>query len=81
VQERPTDPRLWRLFDLAGDEAIVVACQCGYGGVSYRAGDLQRERRIPSDTLIHRRKLPLSMANESLVSFIEGCSAQRKNNE
>jgi hypothetical protein len=49
--ERPSDPRLWRIFDLATDLAIVVRCKCGWITL-YQDGVLQRTRRLPSDTLI-----------------------------
>ena len=52
MRERSDDPRLWRLFDLNDDETIVVRCLCQNGTVSYGPGDLQRRRRLPSDTLI-----------------------------
>jgi hypothetical protein len=53
MRERSPDPRLWRLFDLADDETIVVRCLCQHGAVSYGGGALQRQRRLPSDTLIY----------------------------
>ena len=53
MQERSADPRLWRLFDLAGDETIAVRCVCQHGNVSYGPGALQKQRRLPSDTLIY----------------------------
>jgi hypothetical protein len=53
MQQRPTDPRLWRLLDLADDERIVVRCVCQHGNVSFGPGALQKQRRLPSDTLIY----------------------------
>jgi hypothetical protein len=53
MQQRPTDPRLWRLLDLAADETIVVRCERQHGNVSYQPGALQKRRRLPSDTLIY----------------------------
>jgi hypothetical protein len=53
MRERPGDPRLWRLFDLARDETIVIRCPCEHGNVSFGPGELQRRRRVPSDTLIY----------------------------
>ena len=52
MQQRPTDPRLWRLFDLAEHEAIKVLCPCGRCS-SYGPGVFQRTRRVASDTLIY----------------------------
>lgn len=53
MQERSSDPRLRRLFDLADDETIAVRCPCRHGNVSYGPGALQKQRRLPSDTLIY----------------------------
>jgi hypothetical protein len=63
--ERPSDPRLLRIFDLRPDEAIVVRCKCGWITV-YGDGVLQRTRRLPSDTLIYdlQFRLRCSYCNE-----------------
>lgn len=53
MKERSADPRLWRLFDLAPDETILVRCLCQHGNVSYGPGALQKQRRLASDTLIY----------------------------
>jgi hypothetical protein len=53
MDQRSPDPRLWRLFDLADDETIVVRCICRHGNLSYGPGALQKQRRLPSDTLIY----------------------------
>lgn len=53
MRERSADPRLWHLFDLADDETIAVRCPCRHGNVSFGPGALQRQRRLPSDTLIY----------------------------
>jgi hypothetical protein len=50
MHERSADPRLWRLAD---GEMIVVRCVCQHGNVSYGPGALQKQRRLPSDTLIY----------------------------
>jgi hypothetical protein len=46
------DPRTIRLYDLQPFEAIVVACSCGHI-TEYPEGLLQRQYRLPSDTLIY----------------------------
>jgi hypothetical protein len=53
LHQRPTDPRLLRLFDLAPHETIKVLCQCNHMIVSFGPGVMQRTRRVPSDTLIY----------------------------
>ena len=45
------DLRAMRLFDLGPHEAVIVRCACG-STVEYGNGYLQREYRIPSDTLV-----------------------------
>ena len=52
MRQRPDDPRLLRIFDVAPDEAVVVRCKCGRISV-YGDGVLQRTLRLPSDTLIY----------------------------
>jgi hypothetical protein len=51
VAERPSDPRLLRLLDLAPYETIEVQCICGYS-VQYPYGLLQRKYRVRSDSLV-----------------------------
>ena len=46
------DPRALRLYDLEPYEHIFVTCQCGQI-VQYMPGVLQRQHRVPSDTLIY----------------------------
>ena len=46
------DPRLLRLLDLAEHEFVRVSCLCGRI-VEYRAGVLQRLRRVSSATLVY----------------------------
>ena len=46
------DPRTMRLFDPAPHEAVIVRCACG-SIVECGNGFLQREHRIPSDTLVY----------------------------
>jgi hypothetical protein len=48
----PPDDRLIRLFDLAPHEKIIVYCECGWV-TEYGRGALQRQHRIPSDTLVY----------------------------
>lgn len=62
MNERPGDPRLLRLLDLAPHEAIVVRCRCGRISV-YHDGALQRTRRLPSDTLIFDLQFRLRCAH------------------
>ena len=49
--DKPGD-RLLRLFDLAPYEVIVVICDCGWS-TEYGRGFLQRNHRVPSDTLVY----------------------------
>src|SRR6185312_2560461 len=45
------DPRTLRLYDLGPEDAIVVTCLCGWI-TEYGEGMLQRQHRVPSDTLL-----------------------------
>jgi len=45
------DPRTLRLYDLGPEDAIVVTCLCGWI-TEYGEGMLQRQHRVPSDTLV-----------------------------
>jgi hypothetical protein len=52
MHQRPTDPRLLRLFDPADHEQIEILCTCGQR-VLFGPGVMQRTRRVSSDTLIY----------------------------
>lgn len=45
------DPRTVRLYDVQPFEAIVVTCSCGHV-TQWPEGLLQRQYRLPSDTLV-----------------------------
>ena len=53
MYQRPPDPRLWRLFDLAEHEEVEVVCMCGYRRMCFGRGLMQRLYRVPSDTLLY----------------------------
>ena len=46
------DLRTLRLFDLETREAVMVTCHCGWIA-EYANGMVQREYRVPSDTLVY----------------------------
>jgi hypothetical protein len=46
------DPRTLRLYDMGPRDVSTAQCSCGRVA-RFAAGELQRKRRLPSDTLIY----------------------------
>ncbi len=56
------DPRTLRLYDLAPQESVIVTCSCGRIS-EHPYGQLQRQHRVPSDTLIFDLQFRLRCAH------------------